>query len=272
MTRQDKKFQREQARERRRTERESTVLAQREERRQETTVEPANERARQAAKRRVEHMLDDIYNAIGDRQQLHASLSALVHADLAGGSVDGPAIRAASWDGAGGSRRTEHYLEDLCGARELTRAEVDAGVVPDWSVTVDPDPVGDQVAGMQQDQVHEMTEKATGYARDAAHALWALHNTLAAFMQLRDPNPVANRAKVRYCRCARHREVNRPPVKRFGTTVGDRLEVPADLCDDCYEAVRRTADSGSRKGRLPSEDEVRRHDRNGRWRITGAAA
>lgn len=233
-------------------------------------VTTSSDRTRDKAKGRVEHMLDDIYNAIGDRASLRRTLADLVHADLAGGRLDGSILRGTSYDRGSAGRRTELYIDEPGGARELSRAEVDAGVVPDWAITVDPDPVGDHVANQQRDQVHELALKATSYARDAAAALWALQNTLGAFTLLRDPNP--NPPKVRYCRCARWREVDRPPVQRAATTVGDRLPEPADLCSDCYEAVRRTAESGSRKGRLPVEDEVRRHDRTGRWRLTDGAA
>lgn len=111
--------------------------------------------------------------------------------------------------------------------------------------------------------------KAVGYATDAANALHALRNTLDAFTQIRDPNPPAPVA-VRYCRCARWREVNKPPIQHGtssseGTTVGGRLETPTKCCDDCYRGIERTAEAGSGEGRLPTEQEIQHHDRVGRW-------
>lgn len=200
---------------------------------------------RSTATRRADHLLDDIHNGIGDPKQLRLSLIALLHADMAGGSIHGVPLSGTSYD----------------------RDGIRSG---------DPtDPTGDRAArnldtAGDRDQVHELRTKAEGYARDAANALHALTNVCAAFMQLRDDT--ANTPAVRYCPCARHREIDNPPVQHTGT-VGGRLPEATGLCSDCYEAVRRTAEPGTGKGRLPNRDEIRHHDRNGRWRIvTGAAA
>jgi hypothetical protein len=226
---------------------------------------------RTSAARRTDQLLDDINNALGTGPEVRTAMVKLLESDLAGGRTDTRGLRGTSYDGDGRySRRTEHYVDEHDGARQLTAAEVRAGVVPDWSITVDPDPVGDQVTAAEPDAVHALAMRAVGYARDAANALHALRNTLDAFTQIRDPDPNPRPVAVRYCRCARWREMNRPPVQHGtssseGTTVGGRLTEPTKCCNDCYEAVRLTADGDTGEGRLPTEDEIRHHDRVGRW-------
>lgn len=224
---------------------------------------------RTTATRQTDQLLDDIHNGLGDERELRTALTMLLAADMAG-RTDSPGLRAASYDGDGrNTRRTEHYIDEPGGARQLTDAEVKAGVTPSWSVTVDPDPVGDGVTHLEPDAVHDLAVKATGYARDAANSLHALRNTLAAFTQLRDLDPQT--LPVRYCRCAKWRDSNQPPVQHRGT-VGGRMPEAVEVCSDCYEAIRRLAEPGTGTGRLPVEDEVRHHDRHGRWRLSSAAA
>lgn len=212
---------------------------------------------RSTATRRADHLLDDILNVTGrfsddpktGAQGLRRILAALIHSDTAGGSLGGTPLSGTSYDGDGirGSDPT--------------------------------DPTGDRAARNlddqgERDEVHDLRTAVEGYLRDAAHSLYAADNALQAFMQLRneDPNPIP----VRYCPCARYRETNKPPVHHGangGVDVGGRLTERVGLCRDCYEAVIRTAESGTGNGRLPNADEIRHHDRNGRWRIvTGAAA
>lgn len=220
------------------------------------------------ASKRTDQLLADIHNGLGDQRELRTALVLLIAADLAG-RTDSPGLRSTSYDGDGRSgRRTEHYVDEPGGARMLTREELAGGAVPDWSITVDPDQVGDAAMAVADggDQVHDLAVKATQYLHDAANALHAARNTLAAFAQLRDQDPQP--IPIRYCRCARWREKNRPPVQHGvggGTTVGGRLEQPIGLCDDCYRAVVTTAEAGSGEGRLATEDEIRHHDRHGRW-------
>lgn len=56
------------------------------------------------------------------------------------------------------------------------------------------------------------------------------------------------------------------PIAHRGT-VGDRLERAVDACDRCYQFITRSAAPASRAGYLPTDEQIRRNEEHGRWRM-----
>lgn len=104
-----------------------------------------------------------------------------------------------------------------------------------------------------KDEHRELTLKAVRHLDAAVTHINALVTALNAIDELRGEEHQAEQCDA----CGPHREIITPIHARGD--VGGRLDQPAKLCRPCYEFVFRGP------GRLPTSDEVKHHERNGRW-------
>jgi len=117
-----------------------------------------------------------------------------------------------------------------------------------------------------RDRHRELTLAAFDHLRRAVHGAeiaWGVLRALDELLEEGDAEVTVRSCEA--CTGKRGRGGNRAVAHRG--TVGDRLKYALDLCDACYGFVERTAKPGSRGGYLPSEDQVRRHEERGRWRL-----
>jgi hypothetical protein len=117
------------------------------------------------------------------------------------------------------------------------------------------------------DRYHDNVDEACAHLLELVNHAGALRHRLDNLDQLlgADPN-VKQPATCAVCTGIR-REA--PPVYATGT-VGDRLPRSMALCRDCYSAVEQSAKGGSRRGKLPTAEQVRWHQDHGRWKLRSA--
>jgi hypothetical protein len=117
-----------------------------------------------------------------------------------------------------------------------------------------------------RDMHRTLTLHAYDKLQRAVQELEGCRNALGDLARLRAPDGGQSYArKCEACAGRRGRGGDRDVAHRG--TVGDRLAHVVDLCEACYQFVVLTAKSGSRGGRLPDAEQVRRHEDRGRWRV-----
>lgn len=115
-----------------------------------------------------------------------------------------------------------------------------------------------------RDRHHELTLLAVEHLEQLVHSANIL---ISALNSIDDLTSDAGPAPRTCAACTGHRPLGGDQAVAHRGTVGDRLERAVDLCEDCRNFVKQTANPGSREGRLPTPVEIDWHDKRGRWRL-----
>jgi hypothetical protein len=216
-------------------------------------TEPSRETRRERALRESEEELRSAFKKIRAESSIkrEAEAVAALRRELHGGTpkVDGWS-GGTSYDGGGGGPTIKVMPSDLAAGDDPVAIEGEriraTGV--ETSVVA-------RLAGQTNDPHHDLTRNAVRTAVASARQMAGLGSILDQIGKLHDEAPTI----PQLCEACAPGGAQHEP-EHVGTVSG-RLDQVVHLCDSSFQLVQRT-------GKLPTPDQVRHHERTGRWKIT----